>query len=141
MRVIEDLGAEHDELRSMAGNVRRAIEGGRRIDARRQLEDLVDLLRSHTDVEEASVFAALRAAGELGEHVKSLAEEHTAVWAQLDAADSRAWDRTVLAVLDDLADHIAREEYDLFPAAVVALDPSAWDEAEAAADGVRRRSG
>ena len=47
----------------------------------------------------------------------------------------------LVALLGDLAHHIQREEYDVFPASVLAVAPSAWDDVEAAADAARRRGG
>jgi len=40
------------------------------------------------------------------------------------------WDESALRLLDDLHDHIGREEYDLFPASLLALGPADWARAE-----------
>ena len=136
--MIEDLGADHERLGDLARRVRTAIDAGDREAAHDALDDLITFLRHHTELEEASVFAALRAAGEMSDHVEALAADHAAVWdavAALDDVDD--WNARVLTLLDDLHEHIAREEYDLFPATLVALAPADWDAVEAAAREVR----
>jgi hypothetical protein len=139
MPVIEDLGADHEELLLRSGEVRRALADDDRSRAVDGFTALVRLLRTHTAVEEASVFAGLRAAGELDGDVDALLAEHVDTWTAVDRLDAGAaeWSGAVLAVLDALAVHIAREEYDVFPATLVAISPSGWDEIEQAAARVR----
>ena len=64
MPVIEDLGADHEALLDLADDVERSIARQDEPAARRQFARLVEDLRLHTAVEEASVFAALVAARE-----------------------------------------------------------------------------
>ena len=136
MPVIDDLGADHDDLLARARRVRGLLDAGDRDQAGSQLADLLDRLRVHTEVEEASVFAGLRAAGEMVDYVDSLAGEHAYVWAVVDAldpSDTAGWDAAVVGLLDDLQHHIGREEYDLFPATLVAIGPGEWEGVAAAA--------
>jgi hypothetical protein len=139
MPVIDALGHDHIQLLDLAANVRRAIAAGSTEQARELLAELVALLRLHTDVEEASVFAGLRAAGELGGDVDALLAQHQAAWSAVARLDTDRWDEDVLTFLDELGEHIAREEYDLFPASLVFVPPLAWDEVEAAARRIRER--
>jgi hypothetical protein len=137
--VIEGLGADHEDLLTRAGQVRSLIDAGERAAARAELDELLDRLRVHTAVEEASVFVGLRAAGELVDHVEKLAAEHHDMWAVTAAldVDGPGWDEAVRQLLDDLHAHIADEEYDLFPAANIAIALGGWDEIEVAAAEVR----
>ena len=142
--MIEDLGADHEDLLARSASVRALIDAGDRPAARPALDRLVEILRHHTEIEEASIFTALRDAGELLDDVDALAGEHRAVWTMVDRLellDDAAWDDVVLAMLDDLHDHIAREEYDLFPATLLAIGPGQWDAVEAAAREARAVAG
>lgn len=134
--MIEDLGADHEDLLARSGRIRSLVSAARHDDATAAFADLIDALRLHTDVEEASVFAGLRAAGEMLDHVEALAADHAEMWdtvTALDGADPSAWDAAVVRLLDDLHDHITREEYDLFPATLLAIAPGEWDAIETAA--------
>jgi hypothetical protein len=142
MPVIEDLGADHEDLLARADLVRDRLRTGRRDDAAAAFDELVRALRRHTAVEEASLFAALRASGEMVDAVDGLADDHTMVWRTVDALDpdGAGWDGVVAGLLDDLQDHIAREEYDLFPASLMAIGPAEWDAVETAAEAVRHHA-
>jgi hypothetical protein len=139
MPVIEHLGADHEDLLSRAGDVRRLLRAGRGKDASAAFVELVLALRQHTTVEEAGLFTGLRAAGEMVDAVAALAEDHLAVWRTVERLDPHdaGWDAAVTRLLDDLHDHIAREEYDLFPASLIAIGPADWDAVEAAASEAR----
>jgi hemerythrin-like domain-containing protein len=139
MPVIEGLSEDHERLLALARKVRRGIEASDRPAARACLEDLLQLLRVHSDVEEASLYPALRDTGELDEYVDALLADHDSVWETAAHLDEATWDNDVLTLLNDIRSHISREEYDLFPATLLAVSPSAWDDVEAAAAQVRRR--
>jgi hemerythrin-like domain-containing protein len=139
MPVIEGLSDDHERLSGLARKVRRGIEASDRPEARARLEDLLQLLRVHSEVEEASLYPALRDADGLDEYVDALLADHDSVWETAGHLDEATWDKDVLALLNDIHCHISREEYDLFPAALLAISPSAWDDVEAAAAQVRRR--
>lgn len=138
MPVIADLGDDHERILLLAGDIRRALAAGSTADAEEALEDLRVVLVLHHAVEEASLLPALATEG-LADEVATQASEH--------AAESRALaelrgvhDPSLASVLDDLHDHISREEYDLFPAALLAIGPADWDlverhAAEARTDG------
>lgn len=140
MPVIEALGADHEALIDCSEDVERAIVRGETDAARRHLAGLVDALRRHDAVEEASVFAALRAAGELLDDVEVLTTEHARTWSDVDDLDrlqGPSWDAAAMRFVTGLRDHIAREEYDLFPATLLAIGPREWDAAEVAAADLR----
>jgi hemerythrin-like domain-containing protein len=134
MPAIGELGAEHERILDLAGRVQRAIARGDGSSARSDFAELVADLRVHTAVEEAGLFTELRAAGEFDCHVAGLSGEHDATretidrLAAMDAAGGE-WDAAVLAFLDELQDHIGREEYDLFPASIPALTTDGWERA------------
>lgn len=144
MPVIEDLGADHESLLARSSEVHRAIGRGDHAIARAELDRLVHALRHHTTIEEASLFAGLRAAGEMVDHVDALTGDHAAVSsdvARLDHLDGAEWDAAVVRLLDELRDHISREEYDLFPATLLAIGPGDWDAIEQAAATERAHAG
>jgi hemerythrin-like domain-containing protein len=136
--VIDELGSEHETLLRLAGETRRALGSGDDERARALLAELLDLHAEHSAVEEASILTAM--APELGEVVDRLVQEHrdapTTV-AELDGAD---WPAPAVQFLDDLADHISREEYDLFPAALLVIGLGDWDDVERAASEMRARA-
>lgn len=135
MPVIEELGAAHAQLGVLADAVRRALAGDDVVGARSVFGVLVRDLRAHTTFEEATVFAALQAEGEMGDDVAALLDDHRRALDAADglAADDPSWPSSVVKLLDDLHSHIAREEYDLFPAMLMALSPAGWDAVERSA--------
>lgn len=144
MPVIEDLGADHESLLARSSEVHRAIGRGDSAVAHAELDGLIHDLRHHTAVEEASVFAGLRAAGEMLDDLDALTGDHSAVWsevARIDRLDGGDWDAAVVCLLNELHDHISREEYDLFPATLLAIAPGAWDDIERAAALERAHAG
>jgi hypothetical protein len=76
VRVIGDLGADDELIGDLSGEVDRAVARGDRGAASAALADLLAAVRTHTRVEEASLFAALRAEGEMVDHVDALASDH-----------------------------------------------------------------
>jgi hemerythrin-like domain-containing protein len=140
MPVIQGLSDDHERLLHFAADVRRGIESGDRFEARLRLEDLLQLLRVHDDVEEASLYPTMRDAGEFDEYVDALFADHDSVWETIAHLDEATWDKDVLTLLNDLHCHISREEHDLFPATLLAISPSAWEDIGAAAANVRRRA-
>ena len=141
MPAIEELGLAHARLGVLADEVRRGIAEGDAVRARAGLADLLDQLGEHTAFEEATVFAALQAEGEMGEDVAALLEDHRRSFEAVGdlPVDDGEWSSAVLQLVAELHDHIAREEYDLFPAMLMALSPSGWAAVERAAEAQRDR--
>lgn len=124
--VIAALSAEHDQLGSLTILIEQAIHAGDATNAWRHLTDLATLLAAHTASEEAGLFADLLAAGELTDAVFARCAEHDEISAAVDAAgqpdsDPVRWEETARRALTLLAEHIWREETDVFPAAALAL--------------------
>ncbi len=127
MGFVAELGDEHAELQHAGRHVRDAVVAGRHDDAWSQFTSLITALHHHADKEEHGLFDVLRAAGELTGAVDRLESDHLGTWRAADAAGAlgmAARGPAVVAILDELDAHIHREEYDLFPASVLALGPA-----------------
>ena len=122
------LSAEHERLVELATEVTRSLDAGNMTSAQRAFSALAALLSTHTGREEDGLFAELLGAGELIGAIRARCAEHDELGAAIDDGFSpgsieptRA--RRALALL---ADHIWREETDLFPAAALALSAIAF---------------
>lgn len=122
------LTAQHERITHAAALLRHAIDRGEDQAARRLLTDLTGLLAPHVAGEEEGLFAELRQDETARATVERLCAEHTRLDAALHAPppDRPDW-RQVLQGLDQLRDHIDKEEYGVFPAAVILLPMPAWD--------------
>ena len=126
---IAELMDEHAALLHEAAGVRAALGAGDRALAADRLGVLVAHLGTHVSREETGVFTALRRAGDFVEEVEALEEEHVGLdraVADLDQAAPDFGDRVTRA-LDDLAEHIEREDLGIFPVSVVSLGASGWE--------------
>jgi hypothetical protein len=122
------LTEQHRRIQHTAGRLRRAITGGEPSLARRLLAALTDQLAPHLAAEEQGLFAELHAEESIRATIEQLCAEHTQLDAALQAPPAGEPDWTpVLAALDRLAAHIDKEEYGVFPAAVILLPIPAWD--------------
>lgn len=112
-QLIGQLTAEHTEIDRVAGQLQRAVMGGRHAFALQVLEKLLGLLTPHASTEEC-LFAQLPDLGGLAEPVAQIRADHKDIWAVLDGMDrtSPDWPATLFA-LHRLRRHIAREERDL----------------------------
>jgi iron-sulfur cluster repair protein YtfE (RIC family) len=91
-------------------------------------------LSSHWRGEENGLFAVLGKDELYAEHIAPLVHEHRELAALLESVDlsePRDQDRVRRAV-DDLHEHIAKEEDGLFPASLTTLGGEEWDAAMAA---------
>ncbi len=121
------------QIHETSGRLRRAIRAGDDDAARRWLSELTDLMGPHLATEEAGLFAELRGDETAREVVERLCDDHDELAAALRQPDGDQPDwRPVLAGLDKLRDHIDKEEYGLFPAAVILLSMPAWERITAA---------
>lgn len=125
--LIAQLGVDHDTLRSLVRDLRRALdEGPAGVVA--PAGRLAARLEDHSALEEGGLYVELDRAG-IG--AAQLREEHTLVDATIRAAAAgRAEPVALREALRILDDHITREEYDLFPGAHQILADDAWDRLE-----------
>lgn len=120
------LAREHDDLLSLASDVRSALSRDDVEVAEARLSELVELLAPHVTREERGLFP------ELDGRVNALLDDHAWVRDRIEELADGGCDRTTrrtmtVELLDELAAHIAVEEYDLFPAALLELSPDAWE--------------
>lgn len=126
---IAELMDEHFELLELAGVVRRHVAAGDRAAAVNVLTELGLQLDRHVRCEEDGVFAALKSQGDFVEAVTELEQEHIGFDDQLASLDLAAddFDLRVNRLMDDLSEHIDKENLGIFPVAVVTLGASGWE--------------
>jgi iron-sulfur cluster repair protein YtfE (RIC family) len=120
---------EHDRLRELSGSIRRHLTGNREAAARAEWVRLLVVLGPHVAKEEGFLFPVLSRDESLAAHVAVLQEEHAGLYDAVDDLDDAGagWPRGVLVVLHALDEHMFKEDYGLFPAALVTLDGAEWD--------------
>lgn len=125
------LMGEHDRLRELGEHIRRHLAAGDDAAARVHFQELLVVLGPHVAEEESTLFPMLRRHAELAEHVTVLEGEHAGLYDDVDdlddAATAGAWRAGVLRVLHDLDEHMYKEDFGLFPAALATLDGDQWD--------------
>ena len=119
---------EHTALVDESYGVRQALQSGDRAESMTLLAELVPRLERHVGREEDGIFRALRASGEFLDEVDALEGEHNEFEKAIAALDPEAPDfpAAVSSLLDDLAVHIDREDYGIFPVSVVTLGAAGW---------------
>jgi hemerythrin-like domain-containing protein len=125
---IAELMDEHSALVDQAQGVRQALSSGDPATAMSRLQHLVAHLNRHVQREEAGIFRAMRGAGEFVDEVDQLEAEHRDFAATIVGLDSTAaeFGRTVTRLLDDLDQHVEREDLGIFPVSVVTLGATGW---------------
>ena len=122
---------EHDRLRELSEHIRRHLAAGEDATARVDFAELLVVLGPHVATEERSLFPMLRESEELTEHVDVLESEHAGLYDDVDDLDDRggagASAGRVLRLLHDLSEHMYKEDFGLFPAALATLDGAQWD--------------
>jgi hemerythrin-like domain-containing protein len=133
---IAELMDEHLALLEIAGDVRRRLVAGDRAGCADAVRRLGDRLTRHVGREERGVFAALRDQGDFVDAVEQLEAEHVTFDAALAGLDPQApdFERAVRLLLDELSDHIDKENLGVFPVAVVTLGARGWETVGAAHD-------
>ncbi len=126
---ISQLTAEHEQIITLMGDVRRAVAGAppRALDV--ATSALAAALGRHTAGEERSLFAELRNDPQLADHVAALCAEHAELDTRLDELQ-RGGSDAAHELEDLLRRHIDKEENGLFPAAAISLDGAAWDKVD-----------
>jgi iron-sulfur cluster repair protein YtfE (RIC family) len=128
---------EHDRLRDLTGHIRSHLAAGDDAAARRHFDEVLRVLAPHVAKEEGFLFPMLAREAELAEHVGVLQGEHADLYdavdelddaaAELSEAATQAWRDGVLRILDELGDHMFKEDFGLFPAALATVDGADWD--------------
>lgn len=136
VQAIRELMDEHTALVDQAYGVRRALRPDDPAEVMPLLTHLVSHLAVHVQREEDGVFQALRQSGEFLDEIDALKDEHDALEDAIGNLDAGTpgFPAAVTGLLDDLAVHIDREDYGIFPVTVVTLGAAGWsvvDEAHA----------
>lgn len=125
---IAELMDEHTALVDQAQDVRKALSFGDPAAAMSRLTLLVAHLNRHVLREEDGIFRAMRRTGEFVDEVDELEAEHRDFAATIAGLDTGAPDfgSTVTRLLDDLDQHVEREDLGIFPVSVVTLGATGW---------------
>jgi hemerythrin-like domain-containing protein len=118
---------EHVDIINVAGELRRACLRDDKAAARAHAVELAGLMSPHTGAEEVGLFRVLKRQEEFTDEVTALCSEHI----HLDALLTALIDGQLSVIdqfIDDLREHIDREENGLFPAAAIALTGPDWEE-------------
>jgi hemerythrin-like domain-containing protein len=129
-REVEPIGElmdEHTALMDHGDRVRQALSDGNETLAIGELTRLAERLVRHVRREEAGIFTALRDQGEFLDELAELEAEHR----QLDHALTELhgapdFANRVTRLLDDLGEHVEREDLGIFPVSVATLGASGW---------------
>lgn len=131
---IAALMGEHDRLRELTGLIRRELAAGNDAAVREHFTEVLVVLGPHVAKEEGALFPMLRREGSLADHVTVLEGEHAGFYDAVDdldeidpAAARAAWRDGILAALADLDEHMYKEDFGLFPAALATLEGADWD--------------
>jgi hemerythrin-like domain-containing protein len=126
---IAELMDEHTALVDQAHDVRRDLGRGDLTAAMSRLAHLVAHLDRHVQREEDGIFRAMRGAGEFVDEVDELEAEHRVFAATIAGLDPGVvgFAATVTQLLDDLDQHVEREDLGIFPVSVVTLGATGWE--------------
>jgi iron-sulfur cluster repair protein YtfE (RIC family) len=125
---------EHDRLRELSEHTLRHLAAGDEASARAHFDELLAVLGPHVAEEEGQLFPLLRRSEDLAAHVGVLEGEHADFYDDVDDLDEAArWRDGVRNVLHDLSEHMYKEDFGLFPAALATLDGADWDAMDAVA--------
>lgn len=123
---IATLTEQHDLIVNEAGDLHRAVASGDPSAVSLVRESLSRNLGSHTVREEAGLFRELALVSDVAPHIAELCAEHALLDSMLVAIEAGAvgaYERFETK----LRHHIDREENGLFPAAIIDLEPDAWE--------------
>ena len=134
MPLIRDYVAEHERAVDLAGDAVRAIDHGQLDAARTLLDTLLEELLAHWQGEENGLFAVMRTEPEYAAYIEPLEQEHRELADLLRTVDltDHADQTRIRVAVEELHEHISKEEDGLFPASLIALSGVEWDAAMAA---------
>ena len=130
--LIRDYVAEHELVVDLGTRALHEAGTGHLDEAAVLVEQMRGELESHWRGEERGVFTVMAEADELyADYVAPLVDEHRELAAFLGVIDLTSQDdlHRLAGEMDDLRQHISREEDGLFPATLVTLSGPAWDRA------------
>ncbi|HEX4788088.1 MAG TPA: hemerythrin domain-containing protein [Actinospica sp.] len=132
--LIREFIGEHEAITDLAAEAALALRLADVEESGRLLESLAVLLEAHWRGEEDGLFHAMHAEEEYAGYIDGLVAEHRGLRDLLARANvRRTGDRgRLLAAIDALRRHVAKEEEGLFPASLTALSGEQWDLAFAA---------
>ncbi|MFF6790996.1 hemerythrin domain-containing protein [Streptomyces filamentosus] len=132
--LIKEFIAEHEAVTDLGGDAVRALDAGDRPRAAALAAEMAVRLRAHWSGEEAGLFRVMAENEEYAAYVAALVREHRELDAFLTALDldDPAQRTAFVHAVDELHDHIAKEEDGLFPASLTELTGDQWDRAMAA---------
>ena len=129
---IAALSAEHEVMLTLLADLERAVGAADAATATSVTARLDDLLAPHATKEERGVFAELRRSEVDDGYLGRFEDEHRVIQALSAGRADQPWEASARALVQQLRDHIFREETDLFPAAHQVLAPAQWDAVDAA---------
>jgi len=129
--LLRDYIAEHERAINHGGAAVRAMDRGDHDQARADITAMFAELQSHWVGEETGLFAVMARDDRFAEHIHPLVREHRELAEFLKSVDvETAEDRERFrSAIDELYEHIAKEEDGLFPASLTELDGEDWDTA------------
>jgi hypothetical protein len=132
--LLRDYIAEHERVTDLGADLSKALRRGDLPDDGRLMTAVAGELDTHWRGEEEGLFAAMHDDPAYREYIDNLIIEHRELRDLLATADlaAEADQLRILAAMDDLYEHILREEDGLFPAALTALSGDQWEQAMAA---------
>lgn len=132
--LIREFIGEHEVVTDLAAELGVALRAGDAVTAGALLAPFAELLEAHWRGEEDGLFQAMHADAVYAGYIDALVAEHAQLRDLLAEANVRRADdrERLLAALDELRRHIAKEEDGLFPASLTALSGEQWDAAFAA---------
>jgi iron-sulfur cluster repair protein YtfE (RIC family) len=131
MPLIRDYVAEHERAMNLGGDAVRSIDRGDLDEAGALLAALRQELRTHWRGEERGIFAVMRSEPEYDAYIRPLEQEHRELDELLTTVDlrDRGDQQKIRVAVDELYEHILKEEDGLFPASLIALGGAEWDAA------------
>ncbi|MCV7278275.1 hemerythrin domain-containing protein [Mycolicibacterium flavescens] len=127
--LIRDFIHEHARVLDLGRHAVHAIDRGELDTARGLLTDMAGELVPHWRGEENGLFAVMAKDDTVAEHLAPLIREHRELDRLLATVDLTAPEgqQAVRDAVDELFEHIRREEDGIFPAALTSLDGDEWD--------------
>lgn len=132
--LLSDYIAEHERVTDLGAQLTEALRLGDHPAAKQLLAEVAAELDSHWRGEEGGLFTAMREDEGYRGYIDKLIEEHRELRELLATADLAAPgdQERIIAAMEELHAHIAKEEDGLFPASLTAMSGEQWDRAIAA---------